>query len=179
MFTTTKQPLGPTVLRFAGVIQGLVALPCMIQLACSTFLYWSHCYDTWFYFTTHLLAASACLGIIFTAAVHWKAETTSFQTLKLEVIKTALAEILFVWVNLTHSWHLKRYIATGLAVVVLFWAPFYYAYVARNDKNSNEVLEDNERLDSGGRSAYTDSPLYTDAPEKTPLLRSQPCTLSG
>lgn len=49
--------------------------------------------------------------------MQWKAETNTFQTLKLEAIKTAFAEILFVWVNVTHSYHPKRYIATGTAVV--------------------------------------------------------------
>ncbi|OAL03626.1 hypothetical protein IQ06DRAFT_374740 [Phaeosphaeriaceae sp. SRC1lsM3a] len=175
MLATSKQPLGPTVLRFAGIVQGLVALPCMIQLACSTYLYWSHCHDSWYFFTTHLLAASACLGIIFVASVQWKALTTPLQTLKLEAIKAAFAEALFLWVNFTHSYHVKRYIATGLATVVLFWAPLYYAYLAVKDEKRNEILKENETLHFGNnrRSEYTDGPLYADAPEKTPLLQSR------
>lgn len=51
MFTTTKQPLGPTVLRFAGSVQSLVAIPCMLYLAGRAYMYWSHPYDVWFYFT--------------------------------------------------------------------------------------------------------------------------------
>jgi hypothetical protein len=51
MLTTTKQPLRQTVFRYAGVVQGLVALPCMIQLFCSSWLYFSHPYDIWYWFT--------------------------------------------------------------------------------------------------------------------------------
>jgi hypothetical protein len=51
MFTTRRQPLDQVVLRYAGFVQGLVALPCMVQLISSTYLYWFHQYDVWYWFT--------------------------------------------------------------------------------------------------------------------------------
>jgi hypothetical protein len=51
MESTNKKPLGQTVLRYGGIVQSLVALPCGIQLFCSAWLYFSHPYDVWYYFT--------------------------------------------------------------------------------------------------------------------------------
>jgi hypothetical protein len=76
--------------------------------------------------STYTLAASACGGIIFTAAVQWKALTTNFQTWRLEVLKSVLATGLFIWVNFKNalgtpqsvfSGDWKRLILTGLAVL--------------------------------------------------------------
>jgi len=77
--------------------------------------------------STYTLAAGACGGIIFTAAVRWKALTTSLQERRLEMIKSALATGFFIWLNF--SWaigtpegpfghiNLKRLIFGGLGVV--------------------------------------------------------------
>jgi hypothetical protein len=72
------------------------------------------------YITTSnfLLAAGACGGIVFAAAVEWGASTTGLETLQLEVIKSALATGLFLWTNLVAGDPgLKKMIVTGLAVV--------------------------------------------------------------
>jgi hypothetical protein len=77
--------------------------------------------------STYTLAAGACGGIIFTAAVQWKTLTTSFQVRRLEIVKSVLATGLFIWLNF--SWaigtpegpfghiNLKRLIFSGLGVV--------------------------------------------------------------
>lgn len=70
------------------------------------------------YIRTYVLAASACAGIIFTAAVQWKASTTTLQTLHLEIVKSVLATGLFIWVNPIRGFYdWKRLIVTGLAVL--------------------------------------------------------------
>lgn len=70
------------------------------------------------YNRTYVLATSACVGIIFTAAVQWKASTTTLQTLRLEIVKSVLATGLFIWVNPIRDFYdWKRLIVTGLAVL--------------------------------------------------------------
>ncbi|KAH3923400.1 hypothetical protein HBI56_146170 [Parastagonospora nodorum] len=149
MFTTTKQPLDRTVLRYAGLVQGLVALPCMIQLVCSASLVPSRNLVLFH----HLYS---CRGSI-------------FQVRRLEIVESVLATGLFIWLNF--SWaigtperpfghiNLKRLIFSGLGVVVLFYGPLAHADAAWKDDERSKDLD----FEGDGRT------VYTDAPEKAPL----------
>jgi hypothetical protein len=47
----TNRPLGQAMLRTAGIVQALVALPCALYLTGSAWNYFGHCYDEWYLFT--------------------------------------------------------------------------------------------------------------------------------
>jgi len=44
-------PFNQALLRTAGIVQAIVALPCTLYLAGSAYNYFSNCYDEWYYFT--------------------------------------------------------------------------------------------------------------------------------
>ncbi|KAF2824563.1 hypothetical protein CC86DRAFT_296487 [Ophiobolus disseminans] len=151
----SNRPLGQAILRTAGIVQALVALPCTLYLAGSAYNYFSHRFDLWYYFTTRVLAGSVTGGIVFVAAVQQRAATTSRQAFVLEAVKASLATAIFVWVNTEFSWDLKRLIVTGLAVVVLFYAPLGYAWATSKEAEREGRLS----LQGEGRAVDVKTPL--------------------
>jgi hypothetical protein len=65
-----------------------------------------------------LLAAGACAGIVFVAAVGWRATLTPREMVRLEVVKAVLATGMFVWTNFVAGQaEVKKGIVTGAGVV--------------------------------------------------------------
>ena len=66
MLHPTPHPLNRALLRTAGIVQAIVALPCTLYLAGSAYNYFNNCYDEWYYFTYALSAHSPQIPLILT-----------------------------------------------------------------------------------------------------------------
>ncbi|KAH3915722.1 hypothetical protein HBH56_078680 [Parastagonospora nodorum] len=133
MFTTTKQPLDRTVLRYAGLVQGLVALPCMIQLVCSASLVPSRNLVLFHVRRLEIVESVLATGLFIWLNFSWAIGTP---------------ERPFGHINL------KRLIFSGLGVVVLFYGPLAHADAAWKDDERSKDLD----FEGDGRTVYTDAP---------------------
>ncbi|KAH3983273.1 hypothetical protein HBH64_243240 [Parastagonospora nodorum] len=133
MFTTTKQPLDRTVLRYAGLVQGLVALPCMIQLVCSASLVPSRNLVLFHVRRLEIVESVLATGLFIWLNFSWAIGTP----------ERPLGHI-----------NLKRLIFSGLGVVVLFYGPLAHADAAWKDDERSKDLD----FEGDGRTVYTDAP---------------------
>ncbi|KAH8729132.1 hypothetical protein GQ44DRAFT_504736 [Phaeosphaeriaceae sp. PMI808] len=150
--------LGKKMLHHVRFLQVVIAVPTVIYMAHMGYLYWSHEYDIWFWFSLHLAGAFMAAGIVFIVSVQSKEPVLDLQTLFLEGIKAFLATLLWRFTD-PFGYNEKRTILATTFLVIFFYIPLAYAYWARESRNEWRRLDEDNVLPTPYTGDFKNSPL--------------------